>query len=183
MANRAVYVERDRHGRQCWVRTSDRLSPSRNRLSTRELLDAAEEREMELIAGNQALQERLNRSRANEDYLRKEYHDLANDHHQCRNLRAQLDAQLDENRRLRQKLQDSKDENGELKEEIRLLKRSSRDYRQRYEEKVKDVDILRTRLLESEGLLHSNNVRLAEKDKIIADLEEFLRRRGYRVGS
>jgi hypothetical protein len=182
MANRNGYIERDRHGRERVVFTSNRRSSSRTRLSTRELLNAAEEREEVLIARNQQLEAQLSWSQTNESRIQSGLQNLVNEHYACRNLRAQLQAQVDATRRLQDRLKEEKDKNGALGERIRLIQRSSYEsYRQRYEETLGEVEILKIGLRDRDELLRLNELRLEKKTQLIIDLKQHLRDLGYRV--
>ncbi|PSS22099.1 hypothetical protein M430DRAFT_221113 [Amorphotheca resinae ATCC 22711] len=209
MANRTAHIERDRHGRERVVLTNHRRSSSRTRQSSRELLDEAEKREQHLIARNQDLQAQLNWAQVNECNTRNEYHrlfarhqDLVNDHCQCRDLRAQLQIQTGENRRLEGLIEAEKHEKEALEEKVRLLKRTSLEgYRQRYEEKARELEILKRQMQEAEELKRLDTLKLVEKSQtilelkerrrldairlegktqLISDLKEHLRRLGYR---
>jgi hypothetical protein len=182
-SKRGFIVERDRHGRERIVLAR---SSSHNRRSNRELLNEAEEREQVLIAENQALRTQLSfaqNAEWNLRNLRVEHQRLADEHYHCRNLRAQLETQVREVRRIEDKLEDEEDKSERLGEKIRLMKRGSVDqgYRVRYEEKVREVELLRQRLLERDGQLRIADTRLADKNTTVLYLKNFLRERGFRV--
>lgn len=80
--------------------------------------------------------------------------------------------------------------NDKLEEKIRLLKRTSThdDYRGRYEEKLREVELLRQRLAEKSELIRVADIRLADKERIISEknskllyLKDYLRGLGFRV--
>jgi hypothetical protein len=128
---------------------------------------------------------------------------LVNEHCQCRDLRAQLQIQTGENRRLEGLIEAEKHEKEALEEKVRLLKRTSLEgYRQRYEEKARELEVLRRQMQEAEELKRLDTlklveksqtilelkerrrldaIRLEEKTQLISDLKEHLRRLGYRV--
>jgi hypothetical protein len=176
-----AYVERDRYGRERVV-IERRGSSSK---TTAELLDAAEEREALLIAENNALRTRL--SVADRDSwefrnLTAEYQRLAYEHQQCRYLRAQLDAQVRETRRVEDKLDDEKAVADKLKDKVRLAKRFSHDaYRELYEEKCREVELLKRRVLERDDTIRLDEARIADKNKTILFLKNYLRDHGFRV--
>ena len=82
----------------------------------------------------------------------------------------------DTNARLRGK-------NEELKERYRLMKRGSReeDYRQRYEEKLAEVELLRRRLVDRDERLVLAETRISDKNRTIVYLKNYLRTHGFRV--
>ena len=188
MANTRTYVERDSRGRERLVvsRGNSRRRSSSQRRSTRELLNDAEEREQVLIAQVQSLQTRLSFAERNEwqyQNLRREHQNLVNEHYQCRNVRAQMEAQVREVSRVEDLLADEEDKNEELKEKIRLLKRGSGHdgYRARFQEKVEEVELLRQRIAERENLIRLAETRVAEKNRTILYLKNYLRTHGFRV--
>jgi len=190
MANRRGFFERDRHGRERVVLTrsgSRHRSHSHQRLSTtHELLNEAEERESILIAENQSLRTQLSFAQANEWGLRdlqEENRRLRDEHHGCRNMRAQLEAQVREVRRVEDKLEDAEVNNERFQEKIRLLKRgrAPEGWRERYEEKVREVEILRRRLLDKDEVVRLRDLSLLERNRTVAYLRGVLREYGIRV--
>ena len=109
--------------------------------------------------------------------LTADYQRLVNEHHQCRYLRAQLDAQIRETRRVEDKLDDEKDRVDKLTETLRRMK----SYRKKYEEKWNEVEVLQRRLLERDDRLRLAETRIADKNKMIIYLKNALRARGFRV--
>lgn len=173
MADRNAYIERDRHGRERLViTTSPRRSSSHTRLSTRELLNAAEEREEVLIIRNEQLENQLAWSQAHERRGKEE----------CTQLAARLQAQIDATRRLQDRLKEEKDKVTDLEERIRLMQRTSYEgYRQRYEELLVETDSLRAAVRQRDELIRVNEVRLSAKTQTIIELKGHLRSLGYRV--
>jgi hypothetical protein len=149
------------------------------------LLDEAERREAELIAENNALRTRLSVAERDSWEFRNltaEYQHLVNDHHQCRYLRAQLDAQVRETRRVEDRLDDEKGATGKLKEKIRLMKRFTHEsYKELYEEKCREVDSLKRKIWERDDTIRLDETRMADKNKTIIYLKNYLRDRGFRV--
>lgn len=181
-------IERDGRGRERLVRTSsNREGGSHGRArSTRELLNEAEEREQRLNDEILSLQTRL--SYAQRDSW--QYQNIANEHQHCRNLRAQLDAQVREVRRLEDLLADEEDVSArlrhkyeELKEKYRNMRRGNREeeYKLAYEEKLAEVELLRRRLAEKDELLALGETRIADKNRTIVYLKNYLRSRGFHV--
>lgn len=173
MANRNSYIERDRHGRERLViRTSPRRSSSRTRLSTRELLNEAEEREEVLRIRNEQLESQLAWSQAHERRAKEDYSQLA----------AQLHTQADAIRRLQDKLKDEKDKSAALDERLRLMQRTSYEsYRQRCDDLLVEVESLRAALRERDEAIRLNGLRLESKTQMIIELKGHLRSLGYRV--
>ncbi|PMD35290.1 hypothetical protein L207DRAFT_436087 [Hyaloscypha variabilis F] len=189
MANNREYrIERDGRGRERLVRSSSHReggSHGRGR-NARELLSDAEEQIETLNGEILSLQTRL--SYAQRDNW--QYQNIVNEHQQCRNIRAQLDAQVREVRRLEDLLADEEDtsarlrhKNEELKEKYRLMKRGNREeeFKLRYEEKLAEVEVLRRRLVEKDELLGVEETRIAEKNRTIVYLKDYLRRHGFHV--
>jgi hypothetical protein len=154
--------------------------------NVRELLSDAEEQIETLNGEILSLQTRL--SYAQRDNW--QYQNIVNEHQQCRNIRAQLDAQVREVRRLEDLLADEEDtsarlrhKNEELKEKYRLMKRGNREeeFKLRYEEKLAEVEVLRRRLVEKDELLGVEETRIAEKNRTIVYLKDYLRRHGFHV--
>lgn len=148
-----------------------------------------------LIAEIESLRTRLSFAESSEHRIRNQYQTLANEHHHCRNLRAQVAALETELRRIQDKYEDEQDKNERLEERIRLMKRTSHEsYRQRYAEKVVEVETLRREIqgkndwiqLEQERLDAKNrtiaerNREISEKDNTIANMRAYLRQLGYR---
>lgn len=177
MPSKKAYVERDRHGRG---RIVIERRGSSSKTTTAELLEAAEEREAILIAENNALRTRL--SVADRDSwefrnLTAEYQHLVNEHHQCRYLRAQLDAQIRETRKVEDELDDEKDKVDKLMEKIHRIK----SYKEKYEEKWSEAEILKRRILERDDVIRLAETRIADKNKMILYLKNYLRRHGFHV--
>jgi hypothetical protein len=156
------------------------------------MLDAAEEREAILIAENNALRTRLSAAQRDQwefQNLTIAYQNLVNDHRQCRYLRGQLDAQVMETRALEDRLDDERDKrekwerkNEKLKEEIHLMRRGSYEsYRHKYEEKRTEVEVLKRRVLAQDDLIQLGETRIADKNKTILYLKNYLRDHGFRV--
>jgi len=189
MANNREYrIERDGRGRERLVRSSSHReggSHGRGR-NARELLSDAEEQIETLNGEILSLQTRL--SYAQRDNW--QYQNIVNEHQQCRNIRAQLDAQVREVRRLEDLLADEEDtsarlrhKNEELKEKYRLMKRGSREeeFKLRYEEKLAEVEVLRRRLAERDEMLALAETRIANKNRTILYLKNYLRSHGFNV--
>ena len=94
-----------------------------------------------------------------------------------------MEAQVREVSRVEDLLADEEDKNEKLKEKIRLLKRGSGHdgYRARFEEKVMEVELLRQRIAERENLIRLTETRVAEKNRTILYLKNYLRTHGFRV--
>jgi hypothetical protein len=151
----------------------------------RELLNEAEEREV-LKGEVLSLQARL--SYAQRDNW--QYQNLVNEHRHCRNLRGELEAQVREVRRLEDLLADEEDttarlkrKNEELKEKYRLMKRGNREeeFKLRYEEKRAEGEVLRRRLAERDEMLALAETRIANKNRTILYLKNYLRSHGFNV--
>lgn len=195
MSTRRGYIERDSRGRERLVlgRTSShRRSSSYGTKTTQELLDEAEAREQVLISEISSLQTRLSEAQRDQWHLqnlRAEHQRVVNEHYQCRNMRAQLEAQVREVARYDDLLANEEDKserlhhkNEKLEEKIRLLKRGSgENYRARYEEKLVEVEMLRTRMVEKDEMLRLAETRLTEKNSTIVYLKNYLRTHGFRV--
>ena len=173
MANRDSYIDRDRYGRERLViRTSPRPTSSRARLSTRELLNAAEEREAVLMIRNEQLETQLAWAQAHERRAKEE----------CGQLAARLQTQAEATRELRDKLNAEKEKRAELETRVRLMQRTSGEgYRQRYEALLADMENLRAALRDRDETLRLNNMRLESKTQTIVELKGHLRGLGYRV--
>ena len=173
MADRNAFIERDRRGRERLViTTSSRRASSRTRLSTRELLNAAEEREEVLIIRNEQLENQLAWSQGHEQRAKEE----------CSQLTARLQIQVDATRRLQDRLKEENDKVTDLEERIRLIQRTSYEsYRQRCDDLLVEVDGLRAAVRQRDDIIHANEVRLANKTQEIIDLKAHLRILGYRV--
>tara|TARA_R110002060_G_scaffold36607_2_gene47612 strand:+ start:212 stop:532 length:321 start_codon:yes stop_codon:yes gene_type:complete len=104
-------------------------------------------------------------------------------------MRAQLDAQVREVRRIEDLLIEEEDRNAKLvhkneklEEKNRMLKRGSgENYQRRYEEKLLEVEMLRTRMVEKEDLIRLAETRIADKNSTIVYLKNYLRTHGFRV--
>ncbi|RDL40976.1 uncharacterized protein BP5553_00955 [Venustampulla echinocandica] len=199
MANnrRGTYIERDSRGRE---RLVVRRSSSGDRgNSTRELLAEAEDRIQALEIEIGRLQTRLSFEQRETWNLRREHERLAAEHHNSRHLTGNLDTQVGK----LEELLDAEEKRSErLEDKLRLMKRGltrtgeeSHTYKQRYEEKVSEVEVLRIRLEERDELIRLHNGRIVEKDRslqeknrslqekntTIAYLKEYLRTHGFRV--
>jgi predicted RNase H-like nuclease (RuvC/YqgF family) len=98
-------------------------------------------------------------------------------------LHAQLEAQVREVSRLEDLLADEEDNNEKLKEKIRIMRRGGADDgdRVRFEEKVLEAELLRVRVAEREELVRLAETRVAEKNRTILYLKNYLRTHGFRV--
>jgi len=98
-------------------------------------------------------------------------------------MHAQLEAQAREISRVEDLLEDEEDKNEMLKQKIRLLKRAGGHdgYRARFQEKVEEVELLRQRIAERENLIRSAETRVADKNRTILYLKNYLRTHGFRV--
>ncbi|KAH7410847.1 hypothetical protein BKA64DRAFT_772211 [Cadophora sp. MPI-SDFR-AT-0126] len=197
MSNRRPYIERDSRGRERLVlgrssSHSHRRASSYGDRPTQDLLDDAEAREQSLISQVSSLQTQLSMAQRDQWHLqnlRAEHQRVVNEHYQCRNMRAQLDAQVREVRRMEDLLVEEEDRNAKLvhkneklEEKIRLLKRGSGEsYQRRYEEKLLEVEMLRTRLVEKEDVIRLAETRIADKNSTIVYLKNYLRTHGFRV--
>lgn len=163
----------------------ERRRSSMSRPSLHDQLELAIEREQELIVDNNSL--RIQLSTAQRDlwelrHLRTEYNNFLNQHQRCHNLRAQLEAQINETKRVDDKLEEEKERSERSAEKIRQLKRaSSESYREKYYEKSQEVELLRTRIADRDELIRLSETRLDEKTRIIQHLKNYLRQRGFYV--
>ncbi|KAG4432469.1 hypothetical protein IFR05_012059 [Cadophora sp. M221] len=201
MSTRRPYIERDSRGRERLVLSGGR-SPSHHRRTssngeptTHQLLVEAESREQTLISEVSSLQTRLSMAQRDQWHLqnlRTEHQRVVNEHYQCRNVGAQLDAQVREVRRVEDLLGEEEERNAKLEhknekleEKIRMLKRGSagaaEGYQRRYEEKLLEVEVLRQRVLERDELVRLAETRIAEKNRTIVYLKNYLRTHGFRV--
>jgi hypothetical protein len=174
MTDRNAYIERDRRGQERVVITTSprRSSTSRTRLSNRELLNAAEEREEVLIIRNGQLENQLAWAQAQEQRAKEE----------CGQLVSRLQSQVDATRRLQDRLKEEKDKVADLEERMRLMQRTSYEsYRQRYEDLLLEVDDLRAALRQRDDVIRVSEVRLSNKTQTIVELKAHLRSLGYRV--
>lgn len=173
MANRNGYIERDRHGRERLIITStQRRASSRSRLSTRELLNAAEEREDVLIIRNQQLESQLAWSQGHEQRAKSEYNQIV----------AQLQSQADATRRVQERLQEEKDKSTALEDRVRMMQRTSYEsYRQRYEDLLLEVEDLRAGLRSKDEAIRLNGLKLEKRNQLILELKGHLMRLGFRV--
>lgn len=157
--------------------------------STKELLDEAEEREQALISQVTSLNTRLSIAERNEWNMRQNHNTLVHEHNQCRNLRAQLEHQINEVRRFDGLLADQEDRSEKykakvekLEEKVRLLKRGMvEDYRSRYDKAMEDVDLLAQKVGEKNDELRVADTRIAEKNRTIVYLRNYLQQLGYSV--
>ncbi|KAI9054481.1 hypothetical protein LZ554_001639 [Drepanopeziza brunnea f. sp. 'monogermtubi'] len=192
MYHRRGYVERDSRGRErlfIGQPSSRYRSSSYGHETTQELLDEAEAREQDLTSQVSSLQARLSVAQRDQWHLqnlRTEHQRVVNEHYQCRNMRAQLDAQVRGIARIDNLLAHEEDKserlhrkNEKLEETIRLLKRGGGEsYRARYEEKLLEVELLRTRMVEKGDQLRLAETRIAEKNSTISKPKNFLRAHG-----
>lgn len=187
---RKGFFERDGRGRERIVIVNGgRGRASSHGKSTKELLDEAEEREQALISQVSSLSTRLSLAERNEWAIRQQHQTLVHEHHQCRNMRVQLEAQRNEVRRVDDLLADEEDKSEKykakvekLEEKIRLLKRGVvEDYKGRYENAMKDLDLLTQRLGDKNDELRVADTRIAEKNRTILFLKDYLQQLGYRV--
>lgn len=183
MAGRRAYVERDRRGRERIVVTPERSS-------TRELLNAAEERERELTSENESLrtrnsflQSQLWEHQREHQRLRVQHQALVDEHYQCRHFRGQLNAQVNAVKDLEDKLEAEEHRTRRLEQRVRMLQRGSSDQslRARFEEALAEAETLRERLLTTNASLRNVSALLQEKDRVILYLKGYLARLGYRV--
>ena len=188
MPHKKAYVERDRHGRERVV--LERRGSAK--LTTSELLNAAEEREQILIAENNTLRTRLSIAERDSYEFRNltaAYQQLVHEHQQCRYLRGQLDAQVRETRIVEDQLDDEKDKKeklydkvDKLNEKIRLLKRSTYEsYKDRYEENLREAEALKRRIMEQDNMVRLGEARILDKNNTILSLKSYLRRHGFHV--
>jgi hypothetical protein len=104
-------------------------------------------------------------------------------------MQAQLEAQVREVRRLDDLLADEEDKaekykarTEKLEEKIRLLKRGIvEDYRGRYDTAMRDLELLTQRLGEKNEMLRLADTRVADKNRTILYLKDYLQQLGYRV--
>lgn len=165
MANRDRYIERDlRSGRERLViRASPRRSSSRNRLSTVELLNAAEEREEVLIMRNEQLRDQLGFVQSQEQRAKEE----------LRQVTARLQSQAEVTRELHDRLDDEKEKTAALEERLRLLQRTNRDtYRQRFEAAVNDVRALTAAVDDRDRDIRLKEAQIATKTQTIVQLRQ-----------
>ncbi|KAL2069864.1 hypothetical protein VTL71DRAFT_14543 [Oculimacula yallundae] len=202
MSSRRPYiVERDSRGRERLVlqRSSSHSHSHPHRRSssygdtqttTQELLDEASSREALLAAEVSSLQTRLSIAQRDQWHLqnlRGEHQRVVNEHYQCRNLGAQLDAQVREVRRLEELLTEEEERNEKLvrreeklEEKVRLLKRGSGEgYQRRYEEKLQEVEMLRVRLLEKDEVIRLAEMRIVDRNEKIVGYKNWLRNHGF----
>lgn len=196
MSNRRGYIERDSRGRERLVlgRTSShRRAASDGHHTTAQLLEESEAREQSLLSEVSSLQTRLSEAQRDQWHLqtlRTEHQRVVNEHYQCRSLRGQLDANAREVTRLDDLLAEEEDKTEhlqhkveKLEEKVRLLKRGSSDqgYRMRYEEKLREVEVLRERMVEKDNTLRLAEARITDRDGTIAYFRNYLRTHGFRI--
>ena len=148
-----------------------------------------------LLAEIENLRRRLSFAESSEHRIQGQYQTLANEHHRCRSSRAQVQALENEVRRTREKYEDEQDKVERLEGKIRLMKRTSHDgYRQRYAEKVVELEGLQRELatkdnwirLEQERLnaknrtIEDRNRAISQKDRTIENMKAMFSRLGYR---
>jgi len=161
-------------------------------MSTLDRLRDAEEQIAILVAENDSLHRRLSTAQAAEYNIEHRYRSLINEHNQCRELRDQQRSQGHEITRLRNRLDDEKEKNETLRAEIRRLTGAG-NYRQRYEDKLREVAILQSRLDQGDAiirrrdaeiqqlndLLREEKHRVTRRDNTISNMRELLRTLGY----
>jgi regulator of replication initiation timing len=203
MATRRTFFERDGRGRERVVvrRVSRGRSVSRGCQSASELREAlyeTEERKRILEIENNDLRDQLSYA----EHAQYEFQKLKTEHHSCRNLQAQLDAQYRAARTLKDTLYDEREDNKKLQhknekleEKLRLMKRGSGEsYRTRYEEAVLDaeayraeVESLRRTMVLKDDLVRARDAdlrlaatRIANRDNTIGELKACLKNLGLR---
>jgi chromosome segregation ATPase len=208
MPHKTAYIERDSRGRERLVIPRSGRTHSHGRKSDRELLNESEEREAQLRAELSGLQTRLSLAQRDQwelQRLREEHQRLAHAHNGCRNVHVQLDAQVRELRRvedlladeeeksegLRRKVEQFKEKIEEYKERLRLMRRTSGDfevYRARYEEKTREVEVLKQilterdhQIIEKEDQIRLAETRVTDRNATILYLKNYLRTHGFRV--
>jgi len=173
-----AYIERDRHGRErIVIEKKRRGSTTSSRPSTQELLDAAQDREAALIAENNGLRATLSGAQRDSWEFRNltvDYQNLVHEHSQCRYLRGQLDAQIRETRRIEDRLDDEKDKTEKLIEKIHKLT----DKNDKLEERI---EVLKRKILGQDDIIRLGETRIADKNKTIIYLKNYLRDHGFRV--
>ena len=187
--SRRVYVEQRRSGNAQFVRPVRRNSVH---MSTLDRLRDAEDQIAVLIAENDSLHRRVSTAQAAEYNIENRYRSLINEHNECRGLREQLRTQSIEITRLKNKLDDEKEKNDNLKADIRRFTGIG-NYRQRYEDKLREVAVLQSRLdqgddlirrrdaevLQLNDLLREEKNRVTRRDNTIINMREVLRSLGY----
>ncbi|RFU25004.1 hypothetical protein B7463_g11337, partial [Scytalidium lignicola] len=189
MSFRRGFWERDRHGgERIIIRARQRRSSGsslNHRENLRDLITDAEEREAALLAKNERLENDMRRIRRELSILQHSeweqrgilanYQTLRQEHGRCGDLRRQLDHKEAELLRISRKLEKEEDKVEKLEERIRLLRRSSGYIgRDQYEEKVREVELLRTRIRDKDKTIE-------EKEERVLYLTGYLRNLGYRV--
>ncbi|EPE26610.1 hypothetical protein GLAREA_02523 [Glarea lozoyensis ATCC 20868] len=200
----SFFVERDRHGRERFVR---RRSTSYEDRSSHRDMDEARAQALELEVDS--LQTRLSFEQRNVHILEQRLQQLSQDQSQAHHLRQQYQVAKDECSRLderlyqeekktekyREKYERMKQDYEDLSEKYRLMKRgvSQQDhdnefYRVLYEEKLQEVELLRMRGQEKDELHHLDQQRIEEKNQTIkiknrdiSYYQEYLRSHGFRV--
>ena len=187
--SRRVYVEQSRSGNPQFVRPVRRNS---TRMSTHDRLRDAEAQIAILVDENDYLHRQVSTAQAAEHRAETRYRSLVNEHSQCRDLRDQLRTQSHEITRLKNRLDDEKEKNDGFKAEIRRLTGAG-NYRQRYEDKLREVAILQSRIdqgddliqrrdaeiLQLNNLLREEKHRVTRRDSTIENMRQVLRGLGY----
>ncbi|KAH8816448.1 hypothetical protein F5884DRAFT_747943 [Xylogone sp. PMI_703] len=183
MFRRGSFIERDRHGgERIVIRTRRRSSSSslHHREDLRDILDAAEEREQALLSENERLENDIRRLRreleiSQRNEWKADYKLLRQEHTRCSELKEKLESKETELVRTKLKLEKEVEKNEKLEERIRLLRRSSGFIdRDQYNEKIEEIEKLRTKLKERDE-------KIAKEERNVLYLKGYLRDLGYRV--
>ncbi|KAH6705320.1 hypothetical protein BKA61DRAFT_493237 [Leptodontidium sp. MPI-SDFR-AT-0119] len=196
---RRTYIERDSQGRERLVLgrvprlTQRNLTRDYTPTSSADLLEDAENREQTLVAEISSLRAQLSMAQRDQWHLqnlRTEHERVVNEHHQCRDSRAQLETQVREVKRMEDMLMDEEERNAKLElmkemleEKVRLFKRagSGEGWQRRYEEKLLEVEVLRQRIVEKDDVLKLAETRILERNSTIVYLKNYLRTHGFRI--
>jgi predicted RNase H-like nuclease (RuvC/YqgF family) len=202
MSRRYSYIERDRHGRERFVRRRSTSYEHEDRSSRRDQFEMAEQRVQDLDSEVNSLQTRLSVEQRNVHILQQQLQRLTQDHSQARHFQqlyldskdecAHLNELLYKEEKKTKKLQEKYDD---ISEKYRMMKRgvSQHDheaeyYRVLYEEKLQEVELLRIRAVEKDERHHLDQARidkkdesLREKNQTISYFREYLRSHGFRV--
>jgi chromosome segregation ATPase len=199
---RYSFIERDRHGRERFVRRRSTSYEHEDTPSRRDQLEMAEERVQALDSEVNSLQTRLSLEQRNVHILQQQLQRLNQDHPQARHFQqlyldskdecSRLDDLLYKEEKKTKKLQEKYDD---VSEKYRLMKRGisqhdheAETYRVLYEEKLQEVEVLRARNQEMDEQLRLEQARIEEKNhsireknRIISYFREYLRSHGFRV--
>lgn len=189
-----AYVERGPNGRNRFVIPRGRRhsgSSEHDSYTPNERFSAAQGRMEALEIQIGQLQNRLSFEQSNNWTARRENERLAAENY---NLQAQLEDERQEVKRWEDMLFDLEKKHEKLEDKYKHLKRESRsrsegsDYRNAYEEKATEVEMLRDRLAERDDLIRLEETRISEKDHLlrkkaetIAYFKDYLRTHGFRV--